>query len=62
MSENVLKTNRDHSNQQIKYLTKLRKTLETLINTCQSSDDSVHSPIIVETLVGKHSPVPHKAN
>lgn len=45
---------RDHIDKQIKDLIKLRKTLDTLINTCQSSDDSIHCPI-VETLAGKRS-------
>lgn len=43
---------RAHIDQQIKDLTRLRNTLDTLINTCQSSDDSVHCPI-VDTLAGK---------
>lgn len=45
---------RDQIDQQIKDLTKLRNTLDTLINTCQSTDDTVHCPI-VETLAGKRS-------
>ena len=43
---------RDHIDQQINELTKLRNTLDTLINNCQNTDDSVHCPII-ETLAGQ---------
>ncbi len=43
---------RAHIEQQIIELTKLRNTLDTLINSCQNTDDSVHCPI-VETLAGQ---------
>ena len=43
---------RAHIDQQINELTKLRNTLDTLINSCQNTDDSVHCPI-VETLAGQ---------
>jgi len=39
-------------NQQIKDLRRLRKTLDRLITSCESGNDSAHCPI-VETLAGK---------
>lgn len=45
---------RAHIDQQIKDLKNLRKTLDTLIKTCQTDNDTVHCPI-VETLAGKRS-------
>lgn len=44
---------REHIDQQIKDLKKLRKTLDTLIKTCQTAPDTARCPI-VETLTGKH--------
>ena len=45
---------RNHIDQQIKDLEKLRKTLDNLIKACQTDNDMAHCPI-VETLSG-HSP------
>jgi len=41
-----------HIDMQIKDLKKLRKTLDTLIKTCQTDTGNAHCPI-VETLTGK---------
>ncbi len=43
---------RDHIDQQINELTKLRNTLDTLINDCHSTVNPVQCPI-VETLTGQ---------
>ncbi len=43
-------TKRAHVEEQIKDLKKLKKTLDTLINSCQLDNDTTHCPI-VETLV-----------
>ncbi|GMR16884.1 MAG: Hg(II)-responsive transcriptional regulator [Gammaproteobacteria bacterium] len=43
---------RAHVDEQIKDLKKLKKTLDTLITSCQSDNDTAHCPI-VETLAAK---------
>ncbi len=43
-------TKREHVEKQIKDLKKLKKTLDTLIKSCQFDNDTAHCPI-VETLV-----------
>ncbi len=43
-------TKRAHVEKQIKDLKKLKKTLDTLITSCQSDNDTTHCPI-VDTLV-----------
>ena len=45
---------RDHIDQQINELTKLRNTLDTLIQCCQNTGDSIPCPI-VETLAGQNT-------